>query len=200
MNIRKIIPFAFLFKTKKKKLQKQPLKFFSLTFLLPTICGIGKFPLFPGTIGSLVAIIEFYCYISIMNWGIYKIITMVFIIVIISFYAIQNYINYSSNTDPKEVIIDEYIGQHLAIFIVYIVFNHINQKVVFINEQYVINYPLLILSFTFFRLFDILKPYPVSYFDEKFHNSFGVIMDDVVAAVMASIATILIYFIYTVAI
>jgi phosphatidylglycerophosphatase A len=39
----------------------------------------------------------------------------------------------------------------------------------------------LILGFGLFRLFDILKPWPASYFDRKVANGFGVVMDDIMA-------------------
>ena len=49
-----------------------------------------------------------------------------------------------------------------------------------------------VLSFIFFRFFDILKPFPVSYFDKNFKNYFGIIMDDIMAGLYSMILIYLI--------
>jgi len=49
-----------------------------------------------------------------------------------------------------------------------------------------------VLSFIFFRFFDILKPFPVSYFDKNFKNCFGIIMDDIMAGLYSMILIYLI--------
>jgi phosphatidylglycerophosphatase A len=54
-------------------------------------------------------------------------------------------------------------------------------------------------GFVFFRLFDILKPWPSSYFDRKVHNGFGVVMDDVAAGVYACGATHLTAYLFALA-
>jgi len=48
------------------------------------------------------------------------------------------------------------------------------------------------LSFLFFRFFDIIKPFPVSYFDKNFKNYFGIIMDDIMAGLYSMILIYLI--------
>ena len=50
------------------------------------------------------------------------------------------------------------------------------------------------LSFIFFRFFDILKPFPVSYFDKNFKNYFGIIMDDIMAGLYSMFLIYLISF------
>ena len=45
----------------------------------------------------------------------------------------------------------------------------------------------LLLIFTFFRLFDVLKPFPARYFDRHVHNGIGVVADDLVAGVYANL-------------
>ena len=44
--------------------------------------------------------------------------------------------------------------------------------------------------FILFRIFDILKPYPVNYYDKNFKNGFGVIMDDVIAGIYVVLSLI----------
>jgi|TARA_B110000196_G_C20703683_1_gene456422 phosphatidylglycerophosphatase A len=90
-----------------------------------------------------------------------------------SFYAIGEYIKENKDKDPKEVVVDEFIGQSIPIYLYEIA--HGATK----NPQETILFYLYI--FILFRFFDIKKPFPVNYVDKKFKNSFGVIMDDVLA-------------------
>ena len=94
-------------------------------------------------------------------------------IFIFSFLAVANHIKDNENKDPKEVIIDEFIGQSIPIYLYEI--SHGTEKSA---DEAIIFY---IIFFILFRFFDIVKPFPVSFFDRNFKNSFGVIMDDVCA-------------------
>jgi len=47
--------------------------------------------------------------------------------------------------------------------------------------------PWIVIAFVLFRFFDILKPYPIRYFDQKLESGFGIMVDDVLAAVYAVI-------------
>ncbi len=78
----------------------------------------------------------------------------------------SEYIKYNENKDPKEVVVDEFIGQSIPIYLYEIIF-------------------------ILFRFFDIKKPFPVSFFDKKFKNSFGVIIDDVVAGLYVVLTLII---------
>jgi phosphatidylglycerophosphatase A len=51
-------------------------------------------------------------------------------------------------------------------------------------------------AFLLFRLFDIWKPFPISYFDAKLKNGFGVMFDDLLAAIYAIACLLLISYIY----
>ena len=90
-----------------------------------------------------------------------------------SFYAVTKYIENNDDKDPKEIVIDEVIGQSIPIYLYEIA--HGTTK----NALEAILFYLYI--FILFRFFDIKKPFPVNYFDKRFKNSFGVIIDDVVA-------------------
>ena len=123
--------------------------------------GIGFLPI-PGTIGSLITIIIYYLFNNYLNIIFY----IVFIIFVFfySLFFLNNTLNKSfSSSDPKEIVIDEFIGQSIPLLICG-------------N-----NFFLIILSFLLFRLFDITKPWPASYFDLKIKNATGVIMDDIIA-------------------
>jgi len=141
--------------------------------LFVTIFGLGKIKFIPGTFGSLATIIILYLCFHIfeMNSGIIFIGLM--LIFIYSFFAVTQHTKNSRNKDPGEVIIDEFIGQSIPIFI-YEISHGTNKEP---NEAIIIYF----ICFLLFRYFDIMKPFPVSYFDQKHKNSFGVIMDDVCA-------------------
>ena len=87
--------------------------------------------------------------------------------------VLNTIIKNNENKDPKEVIIDEFIGQSIPIYIYEI--SHGTEKS---PDEAIIFYGV---CFILFRFFDIAKPFPVSFFDKNFKNSFGVIMDDVCA-------------------
>ena len=95
----------------------------------------------------------------------------------------KEYIKNSENKDPKEVVIDEFIGQSIPIYLYEV--SHGLEK----NSQDSILFYLYI--FILFRYFDIKKPFPVSFFDKKFKNSFGVIIDDVVAGLYVVLTLII---------
>ena len=140
---------------------------------LVTMFGLGKVKTIPGTIGSLVTVIILYNLFHTFNVSLNKILLVLIIIFIYSFYAVANYIKYSENKDPKEIVIDEFIGQSIPIYLYEI--SHGTDKS---SEEAFIFY---IIFFLLFRFFDIIKPFPVNFFDKNFKNSFGVIMDDVCA-------------------
>ena len=144
-----------------------------LNTLFVTMFGLGKLPKIPGTFGSLATIIILYILFHILNLSSNLIFIGLIIIFIFSFSAITTYIKDNENKDPKEVIIDEFIGQSIPIYLYEI--SHGTEKSA---DEAMIFY---FICFVLFRFFDIAKPFPVSYFDKNFKNSFGVIMDDVCA-------------------
>ena len=141
--------------------------------LFVTMFGLGKVPKIPGTLGSLATIILLYIFFHIFNLPSNFILIGLIIIFIFSFFAVAIHIKDSENKDPKEVIIDEFIGQSIPIYLYEI--SHGTEKS---NDEALIFYSV---CFILFRFFDIAKPFPVSFFDKNFKNSFGVIMDDVCA-------------------
>ncbi len=145
----------------------------TLNYLLVTCFGIGSFRFAPGTITSLITSIFLFSLFHIINLSSNIILIILLIVFIYSFYAVSEYIKFNKNKDPKEVVIDEFIGQSIPIYLYEI--SHGNSK----DLQEVVLIYLYI--FVLFRFFDIKKPFPVSFFDKKFKNSFGVIFDDVIA-------------------
>ena len=144
--------------------------------------GIGNIKIIPGTFGSLATIIIIYIFFHILNVSPNIILVGLVLIFIYSFPAITNYIKYSDNKDPKEIIIDEFIGQSIPIYLYEI--SHGTEKS---SDEAVIFY---LICFVLFRFFDIKKPFPVSFFDKNFKNSFGVVMDDVCAGLYVVLSLI----------
>ena len=145
----------------------------TLNTLFVTLFGLGKIPKIPGTFGSLATIIILYFFFHILNLNSNLILIGLIVIFIFSFSAVTTHIKESENKDPKEIIIDEFIGQSIPIYLYEI--SHGTEKS---SNEAIIFYGI---CFLLFRFFDIVKPFPVSFFDKKFKNSFGVIMDDVCA-------------------
>ncbi len=145
----------------------------TLNTLFVTMFGLGKVKKIPGTIGSLTTVIILYLFFHIINLSQNLILIFLIIIFFYSFLAVEIYIKEKENKDPKEVVIDEFIGQSIPIYLY-----EISHSTVKSSDEAIIFY---IICFILFRFFDIVKPYPINFFDKNFKNSFGVIMDDVFA-------------------
>ena len=154
----------------------------TLNTLFVTMFGLGKVPKIPGTFGSLATVIVLYFFFHVLNVSSNIILICLLIIFIYSFSAIASHIKDNEVKDPKEIIIDEFIGQSIPIYLYEI--SHGTEKS---HDEAVIFYAI---CFVLFRFFDIAKPFPVSFFDKNFKNSFGVIMDDVCAGFYVVISLI----------
>jgi phosphatidylglycerophosphatase A len=145
----------------------------TLNTLFVTMFGLGKIKFIPGTFGSLATIIILYICFHILQINSGIIFLGLILIFIYSFSAVTRHTKNNENKDPGEIIIDEFIGQSIPIYLYEISHGTSNEP-----DQAIIIY---FVCFILFRYFDIMKPFPVSYFDQKHKNSFGVIMDDVCA-------------------
>ena len=144
-----------------------------LNFLFITLFGIGKLKKIPGSYASLATTIFLFVLFHILNISPNVVLIGVIIIFFISLYAINIFIKDLDNKDPKEIVIDEFIGQSIPICLYEIAHNGIKETSEVLTFYFIM--------FILFRIFDITKPYPVSYYDKNFKNSLGVIMDDVCA-------------------
>ena len=147
-----------------------------------TMFYLGRIGFLPGTFGSLATVIFLFVCFHILNISSNIILIILVIAFAYSFIAIKNYTENNENKDPGEIIIDEFIGQSIPIYLY-----EISHGTVKTMDQAVIIY---IVCFILFRFFDILKPFPVSYFDKKHKNSFGVVMDDVCAGLYVVLSLI----------
>ncbi len=141
---------------------------FNLSKLFVTIFYIGYSKFAPGTLGSVISILI----ILIIDININKLtFFLIFIFIFIfSIFSINIYIKNNSIHDPKEIVIDEFIG-------IYFIFLFID------NLQILNNIFTIVCIFILFRLFDIFKPFPINIIDKNIKNSFGIILDDLLAGI-----------------
>ena len=144
-----------------------------INFLFVSLFGIGKINKIPGSFASLATVLFLYFLFHILNISPNIVLFSLIIIFFISLYSINIYIKNLSSKDSQEIVIDEFIGQSIPICLYEIAHNVPNK-----NDEILKFYFIM---FVLFRIFDIIKPFPVSYYDKKFKNSFGIIMDDVCA-------------------
>ena len=153
-----------------------------INFLFVTLFGVGKIKKIPGSFASLATTIFLFFLFHILNVSPNLVLIYIIIIFFISFYAVNIFIKDLTNKDPKEVVIDEFIGQSIPICLYEVA--HDMPK----NNDTLKFY---LIMFVLFRFFDIAKPFPVSYYDKNFKNSFGVIMDDVCAGLYVVVILVL---------
>ena len=133
--------------------------------------GSGLVPFAPGTAGTIVGI-PIYLAFSRLSWSLY----FVFVVV---FTALACYISNKAEKmfgekDTSLIVIDEMVGFQWTMFLVAPTVLHV------------------FIGFILFRLFDILKIFPASYFHRRLPGGYGVVIDDVVAGMYANIALLLI--------
>ena len=150
--------------------------------------GIGRLPRIPGSYASLATVILLFILFHIFSVPADLFLFFLIAIFIISLFAVNLFIKDLTNKDPKEVVIDEFIGQSIPICLYEIAHSEITDPVRVLTFYFIM--------FILFRIFDITKPYPVSYYDKNFKNSFGVIMDDICAGLYV-VAILVFYMIIT---
>ena len=144
-----------------------------ISFLFSSSFGIGNSKLFPGTFASLLTLP--------IVWLIRDFFSFNSFLIILLFYSITSYILIKvciknlSDKDPKYIVADEHIGQSISL--------------IFCDQQ-IFEY---IVSFIFFRFFDIFKPFPINLVDKHLKNASGVILDDVLAGVFVCIIIVYVF-------
>ena len=141
---------------------------YKLAELIGTGFYVGRLPIAPGTWGSLAALLVWYIVKPAINDPLFLLITGGIFFAGIA--AAEILIKAWDDTDPKSVVIDEWVGMWIALYLV----------------PHDIKWGLI--AFLFFRLFDILKPGPIQLMDDM-HDAIGVMMDDVAAGILACLVT-----------
>ena len=125
-----------------------------------TMFGLGRIKKISGTIASFATTVILFLYFHIFNFPKNFFLIFLLIVTIYAFIAVANYIKSKNNKDPKEVVIDEFIGQSIPIYLYEI--SHGTEK------NFEDSFYFYVIMFITFRVFDIIKPFPVSYFDKNF--------------------------------
>lgn len=139
----------------------------TIATLLATWFGVGTIKWAPGTMGSLAALP--FAYAIHLQFGHHILMVASLVLFLVGVWASNVYIALHKTQDPQEIVIDEVMGQWL------------------IMAALVPTWKAYLAGFLIFRLFDILKPWPISYFDRTIPGGFGVMFDDAVAAIYPSI-------------
>ncbi|MBT3505536.1 MAG: phosphatidylglycerophosphatase A [Piscirickettsiaceae bacterium] len=149
------------------ELIKRPVCFLGLGF------GSGLAPKAPGTFGTIAAI-PIYLLVQNLSLMLYIILTVIAFIVGIR--ICQQSADWLQKEDPSAVVWDEIVG--------YLVTMTAAPQ----------GWQWIVLGFVLFRIFDILKPWPISLADQKLHGGFGIMLDDVIAGIFASVLLQCIYY------
>lgn len=150
--------------------------------LIATFFYSGLSPKAPGTIGSLAAL-PFGWLIHGLT-GFPGLLIATILVFFLGWWATANVTRGQQDHDPGEIVIDEVVGQWIALFpLSYGLWQSG-------AAPWLFPYPGWIAAFVFFRLFDIWKPWPVSWADRK-NTALGVMLDDVLAGIMAAIVVAL---------
>ncbi|MBC8183322.1 phosphatidylglycerophosphatase A [candidate division KSB1 bacterium] len=147
----------------------------TMTFLariISTGLGIGYFPKVPGTAGSLATVIVFWFCPDLLTLPFIFLCVFIILVGIITSSITEKEFQQKSgdNTlhDPSIIIIDEIAGMLVALIAL--------PKTL----------PFVIAAFLLFRFFDIVKPFPVNK-AEKLPAGWGIMLDDVVAGILANV-------------
>ena len=141
-----------------------------------TVFGLGNFTKMPGTLGSIAGI--FLGFILLKFFPIQLVLVFFIFLLALSFYAIKIYQKEVGLRDKSEIIIDEVLGQLLVLM--------------FIELEFL----QFFFAFILFRFFDILKIFPANIIDKKYSDHYGVIFDDIIAAIHALIVIFIFKFTY----
>ena len=138
------------------------------SFFISTGFGIGLAPIAPGTFGSILGVV-FFLLITQLSFSTFWMVMVLVAIFIISQISISITLKRIGKTDPQEIVLDEVLGMMITLMVI----------------------PLdpkwFLTAFIIFRFADIIKPWPASYFDKKYKNALGIILDDVFAALYSII-------------
>lgn len=154
-----------------------------LAYLIATFFGVGYCPKASGTAGSLATLP--FAFLLAFYGGFPAMLAALALIYILGTLATKEVLKHSASSDPSIVVIDEVAGQLVPLaYISAFVSPAPNEWWLFIALP----------SFILFRIFDIAKPFPASYFDKKIKNAHGVMLDDIAAGIYVILVLQILYF------
>jgi len=131
--------------------------------LISTWFCSGLLPKAPGTWGSLAALP--FAWFIVSQWGYTGLAIGVVLVFILGWWSSSAYVMLTGSEDPGEVVIDEVAGQWIVLLAAPL------DPIAYAG------------AFLLFRLFDILKPWPVSFADKSIKGGLGIMLDDVLAGI-----------------
>jgi phosphatidylglycerophosphatase A len=131
---------------------------------IATGAGCGRLPKAPGTWGSLLGVLLWLLLCQLHSSAYVTVVAALFVLGTVAAGAAEKIFDQG---DPSVVVIDEIVGQLIAL--------------TFAPAHLLV----AAAGFALFRLFDILKPFPVGWFDQHLHGGLGIMLDDVVAGLLA---------------
>ncbi len=137
---------------------------------LATGFGSGLAPKAPGTFGSLAAILP---WLLLRELPLVLILAVIAATFVLGLLASEWAMRKLGSDDPGCVVIDEWVGLWIALLVA------------------PPGWPWLLAGFALFRLFDILKPWPVGWLERRLDGGLGVMVDDVAAGLMAAAVLLL---------
>ena len=148
---------------------KNPLHF------IATLGGLGKIPIAPGTFGSIFAWVVFIFLSHYINM-----IFLTFAVGIFSVWMCEKITKDLVIKDHKSIVIDELVGTWISLLPVLFVADDRYERIIYAA-----------IALILFRFFDILKPYPISFFDKEYKNGLGIVLDDVIAGIFSGILSVI---------
>ena len=148
-----------------------------LNDVIVTVFFIGRISFAPGTLASLATAMFFYAFLQ--HCSIYLILMITLSIYILALVSVSRYTRDMIHKDKSEIVIDEVIGQLIALTPIIWYKNNLDSTFVSICA-----------SIFLFRFFDIVKPQPIKYFD-NINKAWAVIIDDCIAGLFAAITLII---------
>lgn len=153
----------------KQSLEIWPNRFRSFSFWLAVGLGSGLIKPAPGTWGSLFALLLGYS-MMVNGVSVELFIAAIVGVSVLGTVTINRIEKQSGVHDAPEIVIDEVAGMWIAMLPLY----HLGT-----------DYITLLLAFALFRVFDIVKPWPIGWLDKQITGGFGVMVDDIVAGIFA---------------
>ncbi|MDR3002177.1 MAG: phosphatidylglycerophosphatase A [Fibromonadaceae bacterium] len=153
-------------------------------YMIATFFGVGYCPVASGTAGSLATLP--FAFLLTFYGGFFAMLAFFVLVYVLGTIASKEVLKYTVSRDPSIVVIDEVAGQLIPLLFFSFMF-------LFTDKPSPSQWWLYIAlpSFVLFRIFDIVKPFPASYFDKKMPNAHGIMLDDIAAGIYALLVMIL---------
>ena len=139
----------------------------SINFWLASLFGLGKAPVAPGTVASLIAGVPCFLVAGRFSWQVQ--LALFAIVTMTGWYVSENAERELGRSDPSEIVIDELCGYLVAM------------------AGHPLSFASILTGFLLFRLFDIWKPWPIRLVDRRLPGGIGIMADDILAGIFANV-------------